>query len=805
MYQRSPRLSKIISPKEIIAFDQNYERRADIANLRAIGWNKPYDSYSLKEIKIYERIHNEVEPINANLKKSFVFTTDYSIGGGSDNGGRLTLKSVQEKSPNGDTLPAYRFKYINPTDFPSLKTNYYQDYWGFYKKNDPSNMQDGNYLPRIDFINGTEVISFNEGGSDKMPDLSSVANGTLKRITYPTGGYTDFEYELHNVNNFKYESFPMEVIGAPQQVNYNIIERSVSDGNVITTTFDLGDPSNSKNTYTVHYQMYYGEGGEPNGGNNNQKQGSDGYYVVEVNGVRVEKTISNIESYSGEFEVTLNSTNNSLRIEAGYGGTTKVWIPDSYTTSCSIYHKATVGYSDGVGAVGGLRIMSVENFSNDGESVSRKEYSYSDGKIFSIPIYFYLYKRKIYNNGTPTDLTCDFLKIFANNLAFSGAVKGSTVGYSQVVEKKISDDGIIRTKHIFDNVEEAFVDDFPFKPISQREFLNVGKVLKTEYKDDLDVIKIEEYDYYDDIKEHITGFVAGEISALAKTNSQLDLFPLGDLFGMKNFNVNSYMDQLKSKTTTEHLDGGDFVTTKYYEYNDNAFVEKIISNIGSPDEMEIRKKYVSDFSSPGNIYESMESKMILTPVIEQEVYKNSEKVDVQKVAYKIHTNRNGKSFYVPDVYFKYNIATEELQPIANYTSYNDNGKISTYQNEEDIPVTIIWGYHGQYPVAKIENADYDENIFTQSQWQFINTALQSDIELENLETLLNKLRVQYPDALVTTYTYNKWGLKSQTEPNGVTTYYEYDSFGRLISIKDQDQKVIKYFEYNYFDQIKDLR
>ncbi len=57
----------------------------------------------------------------------------------------------------------------------------------------------------------------------------------------------------------------------------------------------------------------------------------------------------------------------------------------------------------------------------------------------------------------------------------------------------------------------------------------------------------------------------------------------------------------------------------------------------------------------------------------------------------------------------------------------------------------------------------------------------------------------YPDnAAMTTYTYAPLvGITSQTGPNGQSTYYEYDTFGRLKRIKDNDGKILKVYDYHY--------
>ena len=67
-----------------------------------------------------------------------------------------------------------------------------------------------------------------------------------------------------------------------------------------------------------------------------------------------------------------------------------------------------------------------------------------------------------------------------------------------------------------------------------------------------------------------------------------------------------------------------------------------------------------------------------------------------------------------------------------------------------------------------------------------------------LQTELNKIRTNIPTARVTTYTYKPMaGVSSITDANNKTNTYDYDSFNRLLTIKDQDGNVVKKNEYVY--------
>jgi len=66
------------------------------------------------------------------------------------------------------------------------------------------------------------------------------------------------------------------------------------------------------------------------------------------------------------------------------------------------------------------------------------------------------------------------------------------------------------------------------------------------------------------------------------------------------------------------------------------------------------------------------------------------------------------------------------------------------------------------------------------------------------DELIDEVRLYPKGAQMTTYTYDPLvGISSQTDPNGLTTYYEYDELKRLKLIKDIDGNVISKHTYNY--------
>ncbi|MDR2652656.1 MAG: RHS repeat protein [Prevotellaceae bacterium] len=69
---------------------------------------------------------------------------------------------------------------------------------------------------------------------------------------------------------------------------------------------------------------------------------------------------------------------------------------------------------------------------------------------------------------------------------------------------------------------------------------------------------------------------------------------------------------------------------------------------------------------------------------------------------------------------------------------------------------------------------------------------------DEIKQMGNNLRGALSDARVWTYTYKPLvGITEIIDPQGISTYFEYDSFGRLINTKDADLKLLQEYQYNY--------
>ena len=128
----------------------------------------------------------------------------------------------------------------------------------------------------------------------------------------------------------------------------------------------------------------------------------------------------------------------------------------------------------------------------------------------------------------------------------------------------------------------------------------------------------------------------------------------------------------------------------------------------------------------------------------------------------------------------------------------DNKNLAAY-TLRGLPAVFLWGYKGQYPIAKIENATYTE-VKTALGSLTPKTISDRAKPLSSDWTAINNLRDAFSlkNALITTYSYKPLvGVELETDPAKRKITFDYDTFGRLTRIKDDEDKIVKEYKYNY--------
>jgi len=133
---------------------------------------------------------------------------------------------------------------------------------------------------------------------------------------------------------------------------------------------------------------------------------------------------------------------------------------------------------------------------------------------------------------------------------------------------------------------------------------------------------------------------------------------------------------------------------------------------------------------------------------------------------------------------------------VQFLNYNKYGKPMFMISNCVDKTVFLWGYKGEQLIAEIKNASYTDvaNALSGITPEQLSDMLAPD--MSKVEALRNHANMT--NAFITTYTYKPLvGIATITDARGIITTYDYDSFNRLWLIKDNNNKVVQKFEYNY--------
>lgn len=174
-------------------------------------------------------------------------------------------------------------------------------------------------------------------------------------------------------------------------------------------------------------------------------------------------------------------------------------------------------------------------------------------------------------------------------------------------------------------------------------------------------------------------------------------------------------------------------------------------------------------------------------------FKNNEKILETKTLYNTFSGlvlpKQIKKYKSTSISNNHEISSLEI------TVRDNLGNICEVTDKNGRKTAYIWGYNKSSLIAKMENTAYTSipvNTIITAQ-NYSNNGTESQ-----LINYLNNIRTSFTNALVTSYTYKPLvGVSTITDPKGDTLTYEYDTVGRLKTVRDKDNNILTENEYHY--------
>ncbi|MDD2797226.1 MAG: hypothetical protein PHV20_01395 [Bacteroidales bacterium] len=824
-------IDQIRTPNFIVRFNVNdfaIERREDLPNERKLQ-SIEIENSETGEKKNFEFKYNyNTSPLNGTYYINN--DVDFNINKQSK---RLILKSLGEVG-----LPAYSFEY--ESGLP-VKTSYAIDYWGYYN----GEITNNTIIPNLKNV-GVNFADFPVPeysiGANRAPSQIFSKAGLLNKITYPTGGIRVIEYEPNTFNNERHLSTEQL-----KKIEFDM-----------TNAVRVND-QNSLNDQTS-YQFYINQPtrvkivGQINRGVGTYADIQDAYIELrrfttlikrwDLSG-QYNQNILDID-FETELEPSSENYSISVHINDNLG-------PQDFASSkhISTYSKIAFNtlfptsfkYSYG----GGLRVKRELLFDNKAITPSLiYKYDYDEGNDLTgsttgklmTPLKFHhiLYNNHFINGfiGQPTCTTYvfvfhdDYEIVSSNKYPENSYSVGSTVGYNSVTIHKEGDSNWFnggssypqgKTVYNFHNqVTDVYhMNDYALGAPLWDQPLNG----KTREKIDYDINNsllhkvLYEYSY---IKNPYGSMIFGSVyinhkmynpfTDLPNDCDMLEPARLGNAYGEGClYTIPTHIIQLEKYTI---VNPNNIVEEHYYKYNQIGQIIKD-SMINSDGRQSLTlNKYPYDLAANNTDCYSMKQYNILSPLIEKEIkidlkttYKEKNTIQVSRFFTNIFNNNEQIPLFS---LFKKEIAPSGLN-FTHTLSYEYDKKLSQFSDDSGLKTSFIWSYNETQPIIKVQNVDYItlkntvNSIQSNIQSFMINSVgnLTTSAQRNNWSTFNQTLRLNLPpNALVETFTYNPLlGITSSTNSRGITTYYEYDIYGRLVTKKDNNLKLLQKIDYNY--------
>lgn len=292
------------------------------------------------------------------------------------------------------------------------------------------------------------------------------------------------------------------------------------------------------------------------------------------------------------------------------------------------------------------------------------------------------------------------------------------------------------------------------------------------------------------------------------------------LTSRKDFKIAQF---LKSNETTKTFDGfGNFIAeTTNYTYNTAGFL-KTIENLSSngdtnktefnyPTEVTTSLNSLPGFQmgfSDNYFYRNFTFTHRKNDVIQTNYYKNSILNSYVRKIFEIYSPLTNYDNFISPRGVIFGKQNGETQKSLIITKTDIDYNPTEFYSQNGQTISVIWGYNKTKIIAKIENLELPNistttisNLQTLSNADFDSCKLPTCNEqlLRNaLNTLRTTIKGNYPNAIVTTFTFDPLvGVTSVTDSKEDIQYYIYDDLERLLRVEDKQGNILSENEYKY--------
>lgn len=686
----------------------------------------------------------------ANKRLSYVFNYDNLSNG-------LWLTSLNNVSYDyggfeGKIEETYRFEYDDHTTLPDQKS-WDMDYWGLF--NGAGNTIQ-TLLPAVNGYNG----------ANRAYNFTYAKKGTLTKIIYPTGGFSAFEYEPHEI--------------APNFEAGGLRVKKITSGAV--------DGPDSPDTDLVREFIYKAPGESLSSGNRAAPFGNN-YSTTFYHGCTI----------TGQID-TLNSSQNPN-------------VPDEELRY--VYDNMTTHSSHSVNGGGFMSIgySNVQELIGEGGSNGRKLYEYThvsspfheDGfppqgyqGLFS-PIYFnslangrlkrQVTQRRIANNGNESDYETlsEIINTWETEVNSNDYIQGL------VVSLAVDGNSVNNFGEALDVIE----------PIGE-EFTFLDVVAYLPYRIKPDWIKLT---------RTVTNNFEGGTTAMTDTTDYTKS-GLSDRW-FKDFTI--------SQKLTYGVSGIEETTTMSYPFNGPATTvnsilkdKYIIPVLSSTTTRPVP-------NSADRVMGGGKTTYTIETLTNTSVPLPNQQFQITQGIIDLGATGDGGEEVLQGKFNKYNgdgLPTEIEDALGHKTSlkwHHDLLLASCANATEDEFFFEGFEYTGGGVIGNAHTGRHYKSgtydiLFTTTNdrvykvsywylssdvWYYKEEVFENGMQLDE-GTAIDDVRVYPADAQMSTYTYDTFfGLTSQSGPDNRPVYYIYDAAGRLKLLKDQDGKIVQAYDHKF--------